>query len=156
MKIPIVPASAEAMAPFAHLHQVPAIGERQRLETFLVNGRDKATVRLGLTTKVPSTLPLTITMLERHPFSTQTFIPLDVGRWVAVVAPSTPDGAPDEARCRAFMLGGDQAITYATNTWHMALTVLDRPGRLAVVMWRDDTAEDDEFRPLRAPLEIGA
>ena len=34
-------------------------------------------------------LPLEVKLLERHEFSSQTFVPLDVGRWL-VVCPHAP------------------------------------------------------------------
>jgi ureidoglycolate lyase len=31
------------------------------------------------------------------------------------------------------------------NTWHHGLTLLDKPGRMAVFMWRDGGKLDEEF-----------
>ncbi|HWN49036.1 MAG TPA: ureidoglycolate lyase [Xanthobacteraceae bacterium] len=46
-------------------------------------------------------LPLEVKLLERHEFSSQTFVPLDVGRWLVVVCPhatlaaqTSPTAAP--------------------------------------------------------------
>ena len=38
----------------------------------------------------PSTLPLDVVQLERHPHAAQCFIPLDVARYVVAVMPSVP------------------------------------------------------------------
>jgi len=70
----------------------------------------------------------------RHEFSSQTFVPLDVGRWLVVVCPHALLGGPDVAHGRAFIAGPDQGITYRMNTWHHGLTVLVRPGRFAIFM----------------------
>ena len=93
--------------------------------------------------------PLKAEMLERHEFSSQTFVPVDVGRWLIVVEPHAPAGGPDLAGLKAFIATGKQGVTYKANTWHHGLTVLDRPGRFAVFMWRDGTKGDEEFVPVK-------
>jgi ureidoglycolate lyase len=62
-----------------------------------------------------------------------------------VVCPHAPGGGPDVARAVAFLAAPDQGITYRMNVWHHGLTVLDRPARFAVLMWRNGTASDEEF-----------
>ena len=64
-------------------------------------------------------------------------MPLDVSRWLVIVAPPDADGGPDASRAIAFLAGPGQGITYHAGTWHHPLTLLDRPGRFAVFMWRD-------------------
>jgi ureidoglycolate lyase len=92
--------------------------------------------------------------MERHEFSSQSFLPLDVSRWIVVVAPSGTDGGPDPSRAVAFLVGPSQGVTYDANTWHHPLTILDWPARFAVVMWRDGTRTDEEFRTLAAPFTV--
>ena len=36
-------------------------------------------------------------------------------------------------------------MTYGVGVWHHPFTVLDRPARFAIVMWRDGTSADDDF-----------
>ena len=91
--------------------------------------------------------PLRAALLERHEFSSQTFVPIDVARWLIVVAPHAAAGGPDLGGVRAFIANGRQGVTYKPNTWHHGLTVLDRPGRFAVFMWRAG-AQDEEFVPV--------
>jgi len=92
--------------------------------------------------------------MERHEFSSQSFMPLDVSRWLVVVAPSGADGGPDGSRAVAFLAGPGQGVTYHAGTWHHPLTILDRPGRFAVFMWRDGTRTDEEFRTLATPFTV--
>jgi ureidoglycolate lyase len=99
-------------------------------------------------------LPLEATVMERHEFSSQSFVPLDVSRWVVVVAPAGPDGGPDPSRAVAFLPAPGQGVTYHANTWHHPLTILDRPARFAVFMWRDGTTTDEEFRTLGTPFTV--
>lgn len=95
---------------------------------------------------VPATLPLVVERLEHHPHAAQAFVPLDVSRYVAVIAPDTGAGAPDLSLARAFILSGQYGILYRPGTWHLGATVLDRPGTFAVLMWRG-RADDDVFAP---------
>ena len=88
--------------------------------------------------------------MERHEFSSQSFVPLDVSRYVIVVpaAARTADrtGAP------AFLARGDKGITFGMNVWHHPMAVLDRPARFAVFMWLDGGRGDEEFVDLPEPF----
>jgi ureidoglycolate lyase len=75
-------------------------------------------------------------------------MPLDVARWLIVVAPHAKNGGPDVAQVRAFIATGKQGVTYKPNTWHHGLTTLDRPGRFAAFMFRDGGEGDEEFVPV--------
>ena len=88
--------------------------------------------------------------MERHEFSSQSFVAIDASRWVVIVCPHAADGGPDVARTVAFVARAGQGVTYRPNTWHHGLTCLDRPGRFATFMWRDGTAGDEEFVPVPA------
>jgi len=96
--------------------------------------------------------PLKSETMERHEFSSQSFVPVDVGRWLIVVAPHAAKGGPDMAAARAFIANGQQGVTYKPDTWHHGLTTLDKPGRFAVFMWRAGT-KDEEFVPV-APFTV--
>jgi ureidoglycolate lyase len=103
----------------------------------------------------PATLPLTISVLERHRFSPQTFIPLEVSRYLVTVAPSDAFGRPIVAEARAFVVGSGRGIVYRCGTWHAGMTVLDRPARFAVLIWSmKDASQNDEFLDLPTPLQI--
>lgn len=78
-----------------------------------------------------------IRVLERHPFTTQTFIPMGLGasdlltRYLVVVAPTLPPtedfpdrGPPDVENIRAFWAHGGQAVTYGPGTWHAPMVVV--------------------------------
>ena len=98
-----------------------------------------------MTNRPPTPLPLQANLLERHEFSSQTFLPLEAGRVLIVVAPHAASGGPDVKRAQAFLASARQGFTYRPNTWHHGLTVLDRPARMAVFMWCDGTAADEQF-----------
>jgi ureidoglycolate lyase len=97
-----------------------------------------------------------IAFLERHPQSTQTFIPMRVSRWLVLVAPDLPDGSPDLGAMKAFIAGPEDAICIRRNVWHAGLTVFDRPAEFAMIMWRTDDGDDGDVHTLADPIEFSA
>ncbi len=156
MELKAEPLTAAAFAPFGEVLAAPNESGRNYFDASLGNARPGARPSLSYVNRgAAATLPLEAKLLERHEFSSQTFVPFDVGRWLIVVAPHAPQGGPDVAKARAFIAGPDQGVTYRVNTWHHGLTVLDRPGRFAVFMWRDGGSGDEEFVPVE-PFTIRA
>ena len=153
MEIVPKPLTREAFAPFGDVIDVPSAAGRTYYEEALGNLRPHARPSLSMTFRVPTAdRPLKSELLERHEFSSQSFVPVDVGRWLIVVAPHARAGGPDMTGLQAFIADGSQGVTYRPNTWHHGLTTLDRPGRFAVFMWRAGE-KDEEFVPV-APFTI--
>ena len=77
----------------------------------------------------PRSLPIEITLMERHPVSSQAFYPLQDQDWLVVVAedPLTPQSL------RAFRATGRQGVNYARNVWHFPLLVLSPASRFLIV-----------------------
>ena len=149
MEITPQPLTREAFAPFGDVIDIPKEAGRTYYEDALGNLRSQAKPSLSVSLKPPTPdRPLKSELMERHEFSSQTFIPVDVARWLIVVAPHAAKGGPDMAGVRAFIATGQQGVTYKPNTWHHGLTVLDKPGRFAVFMWRTGTGGDEEFVPV--------
>jgi ureidoglycolate lyase len=149
MEIQPQPLTPEAFAPFGDVIDVPNEPGRKYYEDALGNLRPNAHPSLSLSLKVETPdRPLKADLLERHEFSSQTFVPIDVERWLIVVAPHAKAGGPDLSGVKAFIATGRQGVTYKPNTWHHGLTVLDKPGRFAVFMWRDGGKGDEEFVPV--------
>ena len=73
--------------------------------------------------RTPTTLPLRVDMVERHPIGSQAFVPLKPCRMVLVVAPPGESVNADELR--AFVSNGRQGINYHRGTWHMPLIGFD-------------------------------
>ena len=138
----------EAFASFGDVIEVPNEVGRTYYDDALGNLRPNARPSLSMTCRAPTQdRPLKSETMERHEFSSQSFVPVDVGRWLIVVAPHATQGGPDMTEARAFIATGQQGVTYKPNTWHHGLTVLDRPGRFGVLMWRAG-AKDEEFVPV--------
>ena len=156
MLIVAEPLRAEAFAPFGDvLEAPPELGRRSFFGDGLANQRAGAAPSLAVA-HVPAltALPLVATRMERHQFSSQSFLPLDVARWLVIVAPKAAAGGPDGARARAFLAGPGQGVTYHADTWHHPLTVLDRPARFAVFIWLENSKTDEEFVTLEAPFTV--
>jgi ureidoglycolate lyase len=148
------PLTPEAIAPFATVIR----GEPGKLATIPevmepgdTPGRHAFAV-LSPQPVAPGTV--TIAAVERHPHSTQTFVPIKVGRWLVVVMPTLPDGTPDAANAKAVIAGPEDAICIARNAWHAGLTVLDRPAEFGMIMWKADAGDDGVLHELQAPIVL--
>jgi ureidoglycolate lyase len=79
----------------------------------------------------PRALPLKVRALERHPLSSQAFVPLQPLPFLVVVA---ADGVqPLAERIRVFHSSGRQGVNYRRNTWHHPLIALGQVSRFLVV-----------------------
>lgn len=96
-------------------------------------------------------------ILERHPYSTQTFIPMGINKqdeaYIVIVADAHAE-TPDLSTVRAFVARGDQAVTYGQGVWHAPMVVLDRVS-FAVIINENGVSQDDcnEVK-LQEPLMI--
>ena len=107
---------------------------------------------------------LAVKILERHPFTTQTFCPLGLASggketyFLVIVAPSLEvsvkgggvgsavvvERPPDLKNLRAFVAHGGQAITYAPGTWHAPMVVLgERRVDFVVTQFVNGVPQDD-------------
>lgn len=147
------PITAEAFAPFGEVLAAPDAPGRLYIDGALCNRRPDAAPSLSFVFKAPSALPLASTTMERHLHSSQSFVPMEAGRWLVIVAPHGADGRPEMVRARALLVRPDQGVTYGADVWHHPFTVIDRAARFAVLMWKDGTSADDEFVEV-APFEV--
>lgn len=71
---------------------------------------------------------LEIAILERHPFTSQSFIPMGGGAdvsYIVVVADSDPSGSkPDLASIRAYTVKGNEGVCYGAGLWHAPMAVV--------------------------------
>ena len=75
--------------------------------------------------------PFQITMLEKHPFFSQAFIPRAKTQFVVVVAPPSDELVTENVR--AFISNGDQGINYSRGVWHFPLISLDDDSHFIVI-----------------------
>ncbi len=151
----LMPLTAEAFKPFGQVIEAPAMPNERRVYTrWLGSERRGMTPRLHVNRVNETLLPYLIEKLERHPHSAQIFFPVDVLRYILVVAPAADDGFPQVSAARAFVVPGDLGVVYASGLWHAGVTVLDRPASFSVLMWRNDSNDDEEFFQLASPLQV--
>jgi ureidoglycolate lyase len=148
------PLTQQSFDPFGQVLEMPSAASRIYFSDALANARPHARPSLSLAVREPTALPLAATILERHEFSSQTFIATDVSRWLVMVAPHLATGGPDMSKARAFLPAPGQGVTFGANVWHHPLTVFDRPAAFAIYMWLDGTAGDEEFFTLSQPLQV--
>lgn len=78
----------------------------------------------------PLPIPLQLKLLERHPLSSQAFIPLDQEPYLVVVA---PPGEFNSEAIRFFIARPDQGVNYHAGTWHHFCLALNQKSRFLVV-----------------------
>jgi ureidoglycolate lyase len=154
------PLTSAAFADFGGVIEAPSEpGGRSEYSDWLggsglCTGRPGMTPRLHVNRLAPVVLPRFIDTLERHPYSAQIFVPIDVASYIVVVALTGIDGAPHGESAQGFLVPGNLGIVYAPGVWHAGAAVLEREGSFAVLMWRNGSADDEEFAPLAHPLQI--
>jgi ureidoglycolate lyase len=146
------PLTSEGFAPFGAVFAAPAPKQRIYLDGSFANLRPAAQASLSIAFVAPQTArPAPLTVIERHRFSSQSFTPLDAGRFLAVVAPGAADGSADLSRLRVFVASDFQSFTYGADVWHGPITALDGPMRFAIMMFNDGSSGDEEVIRFSAP-----
>lgn len=154
-RIPLIAPDAALFAPFGTFISPPDnVMQRDFYSEHLSQQPCGTTPILHTNHVAPEQLPMTCEKLERHPHAAQCFIPLDVSRYVVLVAPSDGDGAPLCDQALGFEVPGTLGVIYHPGVWHMGAVVLDRKGHFVVLMWRGGTLPDDEFLTIE-PLTLG-
>ena len=75
--------------------------------------------------------PLAITMMEKHPHFSQTFIPRSTTPFMAVVA--LGENEPDLNTLSVFKSNGNQGVHYNKNVWHFPLISLEDNEQFIVI-----------------------
>ena len=91
-------------------------------------------------------LPLTIRMLERHPFGSQSFIPIgaaaDQGFFIVV---GSGEAAPEAESLRAFEAAPGQGVNFHAGVWHHPNIVKTGSQQFLVVDRADPASNLEEF-----------
>ena len=67
-------------------------------------------------------LPLQLSVLEKHPFGSQAFMPLSGHAYLVAVAMG--GDTPDLSTLKCFLASAQQGVNYAKGTWHHPLLAL--------------------------------
>lgn len=98
----------------------------------------------------PRSLPLRLSLMERHPLGSQAFIPLTTRPYVVVVA---PDAGGRPGPLQAFIIQGWQGVNYGRNVWHHPLLALGEISDFVVVD-RGGEGRNLEESPLAGEVEV--
>jgi ureidoglycolate lyase len=135
-------------APFGRLLDTPGTLTRRDFAASVVNARARARANLALV-RAPLAVPgVEVREMERHAFSTQAFFPLDVPRYLVVVAPDDGAGAPMAACARAFLVPGTCGISYDIGVWHCGMTALAGAKLFALLVFEDGSCDDTHVLPV--------
>lgn len=157
----VQPLSIEAYAPYGQVlgaRDTPGRGANQgtaRVWDRLVdleNLREPARLNASVFRCQPRQGPLQLTLLERHPFSTQLFVPMSAARFLVVVALGTD--APDLETLQAFVAGSGTGVSYRPGVWHHPMIVLDDGCDFACFVHEDGTSGDCEVVSLPSPVAV--
>ncbi|KAG0684089.1 Ureidoglycolate lyase [Pichia californica] len=87
-----------------------------------------------------------LSVLEKHPYSTQTFVPMgrsqEEDAYVVNVAPDK-NGQPDYENVESYVFKGNTAVTYNLNTWHSPMVVLGKTTDFCVVTNENDVPKEN-------------
>jgi len=98
----------------------------------------------------PLPAPIKIEIMERHPLSSQAFMPLSDNPYLVVVAPK---GDFDERKVQVFLASEGQGVNYHAGTWHHYSLALDGISDFLVIDRGGDGDNCDEVK-LNNPLTI--
>lgn len=98
----------------------------------------------------PIVPPIKIEVLERHPLSSQAFMPLGQNPYLVVVAPSGP---LEEEHIKVFQATANQGVNYHKGTWHHFSLALGAKSDFLVIDRAGPEDNCDEVR-LKNPFFI--
>ena len=148
----VQPLTREAYAPFGDLIEVPPPDHPGRLvNQGFVRRFDRAAELRNLRPHAQPNFALfrcqprpregfVVTNFERHPDSTQLFLPIGPAHYLAVVA--LGGDRPDLSTTMAFIARSPLGISYHPGVWHLPLVAFDQVTDFACVVFEDETARD--------------
>ncbi|WP_164870800.1 ureidoglycolate lyase [Mesobaculum littorinae] len=148
----------EVFAPYGHVGRagqgvVAEVREGQvrttRSEIPFPHDPEAVDPSLDLHEVAPAAAPLKLLHAQRHPYSTQLFVPMQVSRWLVVVWPEGPAAPPV-----AFVAGPQDTVVYAPGVWHHGILALDTPALFAAFMWRTGRGDETESLPVLDPVTV--
>ena len=120
-------------APFMNINQgfTERYHDLARVDVEQQNGR----TLINIFRSTPLPMPIQVNVMERHPLSSQAFMPLSNNPYLVVVSKA---GEFNEAAVKVFLAQANQGVNYHAGTWHhfcLALhdtsdfLVIDRGGK---------------------------
>lgn len=138
--IPIRPLTRDGFKPYGDVIQVAEAQHRTinqgwaeryvdlaRLDVLELGGKPA----IGIVRAEPRPMPLAVKIMERHPLSSQAFVPLSPRGFLVVVAPPCDVPRPDQFA--GFRTLAGQGVNYHRGVWHHPLIALDQAGDFLVI-----------------------
>lgn len=149
------PLNASAFAPYGEVLDLSSgtPGTRESFAAEMDNLREDAKLNVSVTRAKETAVPLKVEWMERHPFSGQTFVPVNISRYLMLVAPSNDAGEPNLDALEAFVAAPNQGINYRAGVWHHPFAALDRPAECVVFRFDNGSERDtDWFEVAEGPV----
>lgn len=137
--LPVLPLTRNAFAPFGDVIEPDPTSMRLinsgTTERYHALARteaygDGAKIVLNIFRGQARSFPYLVTMMERHPFGSQSFSPLSPKPFLVVVS-EDENGKPGEPK--AFLASNGQGVNYHANVWHHPLMSLNETSDFLVV-----------------------
>lgn len=112
---------------------------------------DGGTPALSVFRARPVSLPFSVTHMERHPRSSQLFVPRGPGRFLILVAEASQQFDPE--KLQLFVSNGRQGVNYRRGVWHHFLMALEDEQEF-IVLDRSDPDSNTTEVELAAPYPI--
>jgi ureidoglycolate lyase len=160
-QIPVHPLTRDAFKPYGDVLQVGDTrhytinqGWAERYADMaaldLLEGEGKPNI--GIVRAKARPMPLKVLLMERHPMSSQAFIPLAPCPFLVVVA---PPGELRPEKLVAFRTVAGQGVNYGRGVWHHPLIALDQSTDFLVVDRHGKEVNCDEVSLEHAELWVG-
>ena len=161
IQIPIQPLTREAFQPYGGVIQVAEsrhytinqgwaerYADMTQLDLLEADGKPN----IGIVRAEPRPMPLKVKLMERHPLSSQMFIPLSSRPFLVVVA---PPGDLKPEKLVGFKTMAGQGVNYGRGVWHHPLIALDQSTDFLVVDRHGNGDNCDEVSLEHADLWVG-
>ena len=154
-----VPLTAEAFAPFGELieadgaHVLINAGQCKRFNDLATFDVPDGELGLSFFASEVRAFPYTCDLMERHPLSSQCFVPMGGSAYLVIVA-EDQDGSPGAPL--VFWATGRQGINIRRNTWHGVLAPVSGSGLFGVIDRVTADGQNLEEFPLETPIVISA
>ena len=131
LQLPLAPLTRAAFAPYGDVVETEGAANFRYNDGYAVRFHDLARIEcaaegcrplLSIFRAKPFPMPLRIALMERHPLSSQAFVPMGVATFLVLVAEKSAKPAPGDLR--AFVTDGKQGVNYYPSTWHHPLIAL--------------------------------
>ena len=139
-KMPIKPLTAAAFTPYGDVLQVADDKEHFPInDGYTERYHDLANIDVAdedgraivsIFRSTPLVMPIKIKMMERHPLSSQAFMPLSQQRYLVVVAPK---GEFNKDKIQVFLAQATQGVNYHKGTWHHFCLALNKDSDFLVI-----------------------